>query len=104
MTQPPTRAWRNTSGPWYTTGQCLACGAPEEEAPELLAPLTEENNETYFVRQPRSVEETEQACRAARVCCVNAIRYGGRDAGIIRRLGNTPQFVDHPIRRWQFWR
>jgi len=26
-------------GPFYTAGNCLACDAPEHEAPDLLAPL-----------------------------------------------------------------
>ena len=104
MGQPTARASRNAPGPWYTTGECLACEAPEDEAPELLAPLTEENAETYFIRQPRSATEIEHACRAAEVCCVHAVRYGGHDAGIIRRLRNDQALVDHPIRWWQFWR
>jgi len=48
----PKRCALNVSGPFYTTGECLACEAPEFEAPNLLAPLTNGNNTTYFVRQP----------------------------------------------------
>jgi hypothetical protein len=88
----------------------MACGVPEVEAPELFAPLEGENYDTYFVRQPAAPAEVERACRAAEACCVNAVRYGGRDTAIIRRLGNTSQYCDHvlPRRRWwqwwQFWR
>jgi hypothetical protein len=99
-----TRFERNVKGPFYTTGECMACGAPENAAPTLLAPLGDDNHDTYFVRQPESQAEIVCACHAARVCCVSAIRYGGRDASIIQRLGNREEFVDHPIRWWQFWR
>jgi uncharacterized protein (TIGR02996 family) len=85
----------NVPGPFYTCGQCLACAAPEYEAPDLLAPLEGDNNTTYFVRQPRTPEEIERACRAIEVCCVADLRYGGTDPAIIARLGNDPMYCDH---------
>lgn len=124
--QHPDRFPKNVSGPFYSLGvltaegkwcgQCLSCMAPESEAPTLLASLDDENSDTYFVRQPQSVHETEQACRAAEVCCVAAIRYGGRDPRVIRRLG--AEYCDFEIGRsgelviravrgrrwWQFWK
>jgi hypothetical protein len=121
------RFHKNAAGPFYTTGQCLACTMPESEAPSLLAPLNDENSDTYFIRQPETAEEIEAACRAALVCCVSSIRYGGHDPNIIRRLGNRDEHCDHllpggpvrvpedndarweravsdPRRRWQFWK
>src|SRR5688572_29965821 len=121
---------KNAPGPFYTTGGCAACGAPEAEAPELLAPLDDENFETYFIRQPETPAEIEQACRALEVCCLVTLRYGGQDPSIIRRLGNRSEYCDHllpggPVRMswesdeqwervlasdqqrthwWQFWR
>ena len=92
----PTLA-RNVSGPWYTTGGCMACGAPEAEAPTLFPAAETEELETFFVRQPSTDSEVEAACRAARVCCVNAVRYGGCDRKIIRRLGNTPAYSDYIV-------
>ena len=83
----PERLPQNAEGPWYTNGECLACGLPESLAPDLLAELGPDNADTYFVRQPETEEEVERACRAAESCCVNALRYGGKDARIIRRLG-----------------
>ena len=85
---------KNVPGPFYTTGDCLACEAPEEEAPDLLAPLIGDNGDTYFVRQPTTPAEVERACRALEVCCVAALRYGGTDQNIIRRLGNDPEYCD----------
>lgn len=85
---------KNVPGPFYTTGDCLACDAPEYEAPDLLAPLTYNNSDTYFVRQPVTPDEVERACRALDSCCVAALRYGGSDPNIIRRLGNDPLYCD----------
>ena len=95
---------KNVRGPFYTTGDCLACDAPEQEARDLLAPLIGCNLDTYFVRQPSTPDEVERACRALEVCCVAALRYGGADPNIIRRLGNDPEYCDRllpggPIRR-----
>ena len=131
MSSGPIRFPKNAPGPFYTTGLCLACGAPEDEAGDLLAALNDDNYETYFetyfVRQPATPEEVERACRAAEVCCVSSLRYGGNDPAIIRRLGNRSEFCDHvlpggPVRLpwekddqwravkrrerrwWQFWR
>jgi len=88
---------RNVDGPFYTTGGCMACGAPEDKAPALLAELTDDQLETFFVRQPETAEEIEAACRAAQVCCVSSLRYAGQEPAIIRRLGNTAEFCDYLI-------
>ena len=94
----PLRCLLNVPGPFYTCGNCLACGTPEEEAPELLAPLEGQNFTTYFVKQPETAEEVEHACLAIRVCCVDDLRYGGQDRAIIERLGNDPNVCDFVIR------
>lgn len=99
--QHPKRCPLNAPGPFYTMGTCLACEAPETEAPDLLAPLTGRNYTTYFVRQPQTPEEVEQACRAIEVCCVMDLRYGGTDRAIIERLGNDPLACDYLIRDGQ---
>jgi len=124
----PQRFPKNAPGSFYSLGDvggdggwsglCLSCTIPESEAPTLLASLGDENSDTYFIRQPVTTEEIEQACRAVEVCCVDAIRYGGRDPQIIRRLG--PELCDfakelgvtvkaqsrsaHAKRWWQVWR
>lgn len=93
----PKRCPLNVPGPFYTTGQCMACEAPEHEAPDLLAPLTDGNHTTYFVRQPQTPREIERACRAIEVCCLDDLRYGGPDRAIIARLGNNPRVCDFII-------
>ncbi|WP_152051336.1 ferredoxin [Tautonia marina] len=96
--QHPERCPLNVPGPFYTTGQCLACEAPEFEAPDLLALLNDENITTYFVKQPETAEEIERACRAIEVCCVNDLRYGGTDRAILERLGNDEETCDVVLR------
>ena len=86
---------KNAPGPFYTTGECLNCGLPESIAPECLAPLNNDNHDTYFLRQPQTDEEVEHVCAAAQACCVAAIRYSGTDSTIIRRLGNRSDYCDH---------
>ncbi len=76
-------------------GECLACGLPEAQAPELLAPLSDADSETYFIRQPFSQTEIKQAIAACHICCVGAIRYAGRDKKIIKELGD--EFCDYRI-------
>src|SRR5262245_11746356 len=94
---PPSRFPKNVPGPFYTTGECLACGAPEHEAPTCLAPLDDDNGDTYFVRQPETAEELAGVISAMHSCCVSAIRYGGEDPQIIRRCGNTSEYCDHVL-------
>jgi hypothetical protein len=97
MPPPIRRLAKNAPGAFYTTGDCLACGLPEREAPELLAKLEGGNVDTYFVRQPETAQEIERACRALKSCCVPALRYGGTDSAIIKRLGNDPRYCDHTL-------
>ena len=94
----PRRHPLNVPGPFYTCGGCLACEAPEVEAPELLAPLRDGNYITHFVRQPRTTPELDAARRAILVCCVNDLRYGGTDPRVIAMLGNHPDTCDYLVR------
>jgi hypothetical protein len=94
----PPRFEKNAPGDFYTTGECLACGAPEDEAPDLLAPIDDNNSETYFVKQPETPEEIERACRAIDVCCVEALRYGGKNPQIIRRLRYSVGCCDYKLK------
>lgn len=79
----------NAPGPFYTSGNCLACQLPEDEAPDLLAQLTDKNHTTYFAKQPQTPSEIERACKAIEVCCVADLRYGGTDSSIIQRLNGN---------------
>jgi len=109
----PRRFPKNVDGPFYTTGgqashkyspdasvvwcgDCLECDAPEE-APTLFARFDDTYTDTYFIRQPSTPEETEQAVRSARVCFGSAVRYGGTDRDVIAKLGNNLEFCDYIV-------
>ena len=82
----PKRFPRNAPGAFYSLGhidscgnwcgECLACEAPEALAPELLAALTGDNHDAYFVRQPETEQEIERACRATLVHRVDGFDRG----------------------------
>lgn len=91
------RLAKNAPGDFYTDGDCLQCGLPEEEAPDLLAPVSDDNMDTYFIRQPQTAEEVERACRAILVCCTDSLRYGGHEPAILNRLGNRKESCDFPL-------
>jgi len=100
----PNRTSKNIAGDFYTTGywhegeeggDCLDCLLPESEAPELLADIESLDTYTHFVRQPSDEVELEHACGACEVCCVSALRYGGTDTFVIKRLGNNPEYCDY---------
>ncbi len=91
------RGKKNEAGDFYTIeGLCLDCQLPEAEAPTLLND-DEDECDTFFVRQPQTEQEIEQACRAIEVCCNEALRYGGHDKAIIARLENNPAYCDHNL-------
>lgn len=105
----PDRDKKNVEGPFYTLkGACLSCMLPESEAPTLLS-QDESDYDTYFVRQPETNEEIEAACTAIEACCLEALRYGGRDKNIITRLGNDSLYCDYNlagklnVTTQQFW-
>jgi hypothetical protein len=90
----------NAPGDFYVEDQaCITCGAPEVEAPSLVCFSEGESTHCYFRKQPETMDEVEQAIRAMWASCVRALRYGGNDPGILRRLaelGLTEQ-CDHPL-------
>lgn len=89
---------KNAPGPFYTErGQCIACGAPEDEAPDLVA--YDDEAGCYFRRQPENAEEVEAALSALLASCVDAYRYGGDDVPIRRRLAQIGRssLCDRPL-------
>ena len=96
---------KNAVGDFYTTGykdqndewsgECMKCDLPEAEAPLLMAQLTGDNDDTYFLKQPENPVELEQAICATEVCCLDAVRYGGKDKMILRKL--APEITDYKI-------
>jgi hypothetical protein len=81
----------NAPGDFYVEdGLCIACEAPEHEAPALMSHVKDGSRDDcyhcYFKRQPQTPEEVQQAIRAVQVACCGAVRYGGRDPQIVSRL------------------
>jgi hypothetical protein len=73
-------------GDFYTeNGSCTVCGAPQAEAPDLIEHAKVDGH-CYFRRQPVTETDIDQAIAAMQVSCVGALRYGGTDEGILKRL------------------
>jgi len=65
-------------------GECIACGAPQAEAPDLID--HGKDGHCYFKKQPQTEEEFDQAINAMMVSCISALRYGGTEEKILKRL------------------
>jgi hypothetical protein len=92
----------NSPGDFYVLdGMCIACTAPEHEAPDLMAHdcAPDRGYHCYFCRQPKTPEELSRAVMAVRVGCCGAVRYGGTDPAILRRLGElgAAEACDHRV-------
>jgi hypothetical protein len=73
-------------GDFYVcSGNCTVCGAPGAEAPDLIEHDGVDGH-CYFKKAPETEEEVDQAVLAMLVSCTNALRYGGIDEQIIKRL------------------
>ncbi|WP_027421105.1 ferredoxin [Crocinitomix catalasitica] len=87
-------------GDFYVTkDECITCGAPEAEAPDIIEhSKKDEFGQCYFKKQPESETELDQAIKAMMVSCVSALRYGGKDEKIIKRLyeNDMSDFCDNP--------
>jgi hypothetical protein len=83
----PKRHPENAPGDFYSMdGVCITCGAPEAEAPDLIAHSPSGWGHCHFKRQPQTPEEVERAINAVAVSCIAGLRYGGTDEKIIKRL------------------
>lgn len=86
MRQEP-RYHLNAEGDFYVLdGMCMACAAPEHEAPELMAHDPDGLGHCYFKRQPATSQELQRATRAVSVGCCDAVRYGGTDPAVLAQL------------------
>jgi hypothetical protein len=83
---PVARTPANVPGDFYVAAdQCISCGAPEAEAPGLIR-FDDVHQSCFFSHQPVDAESTYRAVSAVAVCCAGALRYGGSDPDILRRL------------------
>jgi hypothetical protein len=79
----------NAAGDFYVAdGLCIACAAPEHEAPDLMAhdSAAHVGYHCYFRRQPGTPEELRGAVIAVAVGCCSAVRYGGTDSAVLHQL------------------
>ena len=92
--RPPEERYSDSvPGPFYVVkDRCLICGLPPQVAPLNIAWSHETflfNNRTVcpthcrIERQPETAEELGAMIEAACGSCVEAIRYGGSDPGIL---------------------
>ena len=65
-------------------GECITCGAPQAEAPDIIE--HGEDGHCYFKKQPQTETELDQAISAMMVSCISALRYGGTEEKILKRL------------------
>lgn len=102
----PQRYPENSPGDFYVENQvCIACGAPEAEAPDLIDHSKTEYGHCYFKKQPRTEDEIDRAINAISVSCISGLRYGGRDEKILKRLyerGQGEQCDHKPIGSYKF--
>ena len=56
---------KNVPGPFYVQNECcIACEAPENEAPDLMAHEVEGHPHCYFKKQPKTSEEVVPGFRS----------------------------------------
>ena len=73
-------------GDFYVTkDECITCGAPEAEAPDIIEHSEKNDGQCFFKKQPETENEIDQAIKAMMISCIGALRYGGNDQKIIRR-------------------
>jgi len=68
-------------------GRCLSCGVSQEVAPTLVGWRDVQNStDCYWIRQPRTPDELEQAIKVVRAQELDCHRYAGTNPKIVRRL------------------
>lgn len=74
-------------GDFYVmSDDCIVCGAPEAEAPDLIDHSKLKYSVCYFKKQPETPEEVQQAVNAMSVSCIEALRYRGTNETILKQL------------------
>jgi hypothetical protein len=102
MPNEPQRFRLNAPGDFYVEdGMCIACAAPQLEAPELISHTEDGESQyhCYFHRQPATPLEVEHAIQAVFVSCCEAVQYGGRDPAILARLTSLGSGGPNDVRR-----
>lgn len=75
----------NVAGDFYVDeGCCLACGVPEDVAPDLFA--SDAAYHCYVQRQPQTPEEVARMAEVFACQDLECIRYAGKDSVVMRSL------------------
>ena len=100
---------KNVEGAFFVVnGECIACVAPEHEAPDLMG-FDQDAHHCYFKKQPVRAEEIERATRAVWVSCCGAVQYSGNDPAVHRRIAELHEENLKRMRQqektpwWKFW-
>ena len=96
-----TKYIQHSQGDFYVVdGDCITCGAPEAEAPDLIKHQKGEYGHCYFKRQPETEDEINRAINAVAVSCISGLRYRGTNENILMKLyeiGEQNQCDNKPI-------
>jgi ferredoxin len=85
MANIPKNQYPLNKGDFYiNNGDCISCGAPQAEAPDIIEHGSD--GHCYFKKQPQTEIELDQAIGALMVSCISALRYGGTEEKILKRL------------------
>jgi hypothetical protein len=93
---------KNVPGPFYTTGLCTACGAPEAEAPDLLAPLERATTSTLSSSssRPRPKRLSVRVGQSSRVAPTLFVMAGLiRPSSVASAIGARTATTCYPNRR-----
>lgn len=100
-----TKYIQQPQGDFYVVdGECITCGAPEAEAPDLIEHQKGEYGHCYFKKQPETEDEINRAINAVAVSCISGLRYRGIDENILKRLyeiGEHGQCDNFPIYKYK---
>ena len=81
---------RNAEGPFYVAvGDCIACGAPAEMAPDIFGwddQCPPESAQCFIRNQPCTAEAIARIMHTMRVAEVECIRYRGSDPNVEAEL------------------
>jgi len=94
---PPTSDQPEAVGDFYVEQhECVICGVPAAVAPDLIRHHGTACGSCYFIKQPTTPAEIDQAVAAVQESCVCAVRYRGSDPAILCRI--SPMSVDNPFK------
>lgn len=65
---------------------CIGCGVPQSVAPDLVGWTNEHHPQCYWIKQPETAAELNQAIKLFRMQELGCHRYSGNDPAILQTL------------------